>query len=283
MHEGDVDDASEVPLHGADVVRCVVSVRLPRLGEQIHDQDAAAATGGERFPHSARKHAGDDAGVQAARTEHDQVCVRDRLQGAGRRGHRALQCDPVNSSARPRDGRFAADQASIGEPADELDAPIDGRKDLAANPEERAGDLDRGAEVAEPLGESGEDHVTDGVTTEAAVALEPVLEQVCQGVLASGERDEAVADVARARQPVAPADLAGASAVVARRDDPADLEVDWACVEQREAAEEGGKTGPAAHGDDAQGRSALRRDRAKSAHDLFHGSSCGEHGCLTAA
>jgi hypothetical protein len=278
VHQGHVDEATEMPLYRANVIGCVVPVRLSGLGEQVHDEDAASAAGSDRFPHSVRKHARDDARVQAARPEDEQVRLRDRFQRALRCRHRPLQRDPVDPASRARDGRLPADQASVGEPADQLDAAVDGRQYPAAHSEQRAGDLHSGGEVAESLGERREHHVADGVTAEAAVPGESVLEQGGEGVLASGERDETVANVARTRQAVAAADVPGASAVIAGRDDPADLEAGPPRLEQGEAAEEGGKTGPAAHGDDAQGCCALHGDRAKSAHDLVHGSDCCTHG-----
>jgi hypothetical protein len=163
------------------------------------------------------------------------------------------------------------------EPADELDAAAHGRHDAAANAEQPRGDFHCGAEVAHPLRERGEDHVPDRVTAEAAVSGETMLEHVGERVLASSERHEAVADVAGARQAVAAAEPAGASAVVAGGHDAADVDAPLRiAIEERERSQGGRQAGPTAHGDDAQRPGARRRNRPENApHVVDPSARCG--------
>ena len=268
MHERNVDDGAEVPLHGANVIGGVISVRLARFREEIDDEDALAPARGKRFAHAARQRARHHAGVETARTEHDQIRRRDRVERVLRGGQRPLQRDPVDAPTRTGDRRFAVHQASVGEPADEFHAPIDGGQDPAANAEQVGGDFHRSAEVAHPLGERGEDDVADGVTAEITSAGEPMLEQLGERVLVPNERDQAVADVAGTGQVVAAADPAGASAVVTGGHDAAHVEAPRLRFEQRERSQGGRKAGPAAHRDDAQRRGARGWDGPESARNV---------------
>lgn len=269
MHERDVHDVAEVSLDGTNVVGRIVAVRLPGLGEEVDDEDPPAPARRERFPHSTWEHACDDAREETSRSEHDQVRGCDCFKSAWRGGYRPLQLNPVDPSARACDRGLAANHTPIREPADELDTSFDGRNDAAADAEQLAGDFHGGAETTQPLRERRQHHVADSVAAEAAVAGESVLEQLGERIVAVSEGDEAIADVTRAGQTVAASDPAGASSVVARGDDAADVE---ALFEERESAEDGRKTSPAAQGDHAHWGSR----------NLVDGRSGGKHARLTA-
>ena len=105
------------------------------------------------------------------------------------------------------------------------------------------------------IGERRDDEVAERVAGEALALGEAVLEERPEkpGVLV-GQRDEAVADVARRQHAELLAQLAARSSVVGHRDDGARLE-----TEVHEAAEHRGKAGAAADGDRTTTRAHAHR------------------------
>ena len=99
VHQHCVHHRAEVALDRPHVIGGVVPVRLAGLGEQVQDQHAPPAAGGERGRHLAAQQAGDHAGVEASRTEHDQIRGRHRLERlrVGRYG--PPQAEPVHAPA----------------------------------------------------------------------------------------------------------------------------------------------------------------------------------------
>ncbi len=105
---------------------------------------------------------------------------------------------------------------------------------------------DGGVERADHLGQRGQEDVAEGVACELS-AIEAVPEEPVHERLVLGQRDQAVADVARRRhREVAPQAAAGA-AVVGQRDDRRDLR-----ARELETAQEHGHAGAPAEADDAQ-------------------------------
>ena len=122
-----------------------------------------------------------------------------------------------------------------------------GRRHDAALDGEHATDLgDGGVERADDLRQRGQEDVAEGVAGQLA-AIEAVPEEPVHQRLVLGQRDQAVADVARRRhRQVAPQAAAGA-AVVGQRDDRRDLRAG-----ELETAQERRQARAAAQADDAQ-------------------------------
>jgi hypothetical protein len=250
MHQRCVDHRAEVPLDCAHVIRGVVAVGLTGLREKVDDQHAPAPASGEGFSHAFAEEAGDHAGVEAAGTEYHQVRIRHCLEGGRGGPHRPLQAQSGHPTARDCDGRFAANDPAVGELGYHVDALGGRRQDAAVGSEQPGRSLHRGAEVAEALGERSENEVAHGMAAQTAIAGETMLEDPGERVLSRRERDQAVADVARAGKPVLTAKLARAAAVVGGGHDRRDLH--GQVLGTRESAEDGGQSSPAAHGGHAE-------------------------------
>jgi hypothetical protein len=252
MYQRRVDDGPDVPLEGTHVVGGVVAVGFTRLREQIDHQHPHPAAGCERRAHSLAQQAGDDAGVEAARTEHHEVGVADGVQRLGRCRHGTSQPQAVHAPAGGHDGGLAAHQTAVRELRDQIDAAARCREDASLRSEEPRRFLNCRGEAAQPLRESGKDQVPDGMAPDPADSREPVLEDPREWICAGRERHQAVADVARARKPIEAAQLARAPAVVARRHDRGNL---WRYVKSARAdepAEDRGEPGSSADGRDPQ-------------------------------
>ena len=68
----------QVALQRGHVVGHAVAVSLPRLGGQVADVDDRGADVDERLSQIAQQEVGQDAGVEAARAEDDQVGLEER-------------------------------------------------------------------------------------------------------------------------------------------------------------------------------------------------------------
>lgn len=252
VHQRRVDDGPDVLLESTHVVGGVVAVGFTRLREEIDHQHPQSAAGCERRAHSLAQQAGDDARVQAARTEHHEVGVGDGVQRLGRCRYGPSQPQAVHAPAGGSDGSLAAHHTTARELRDQIDAPPRCREDASLRSEQPRRFLDCRGETAQPLRESGKDQVPDGMASDPADSREPVLEDPREWICAGRERHEAVADVARARKAIETAQLARASAVVAGRHDGGNLGRYVKSTRADQPAEDRGEPGSSTDGRDPQ-------------------------------
>jgi hypothetical protein len=252
MHQRRVDDGPDVALERAHMIGGVVAVGFTRLREQIDDQHTQPAARCERRAHPLAQQAGDHARIEAAGTEHDEVGVGNGVQRLGGRRHGASQPQAVYAPACGSDGGLAAHHTTVRKLRDQIDAPPRCREDVSLRSEESRRFLNCRGETAQPLRESGEDQIPDGMASDSADSREPVLEDPREWICAGRERHQAVANVARARKPIEAAQLARAPAVVAGRHDCGNLWRYPKSARADQSAEDRGKPGSSADGRDPQ-------------------------------
>ena len=158
------------------------------------------------------------------------------------------------------DAGFAVDAAAVFESGDERDVGDCGGENLAADREDFAADADGFGEIAGDVSERGEEEIAEIVADEAAAGVEAILEEAAEKSFVLAESDHAVADVAGRKDAIFAAQAAGAAAVVGDGDDGGEagdgmLGFDFVAAagdEILEAAQQRGKAGAAAEGDDVE-------------------------------
>jgi len=255
-----IDDAAgDVFLDGAEMVGKGVAGGLAGLGHQIGDVDARSFRfcdgGGNFWDQQIRE----DAGVQGAGAEEDQVSLLDGFDGSSERTNAARgQLDFLDGrAAAGGNAGFAVNGAAVFEGGDEMDVRESGRKDAAANGENFAADADGFGEIAGDVGEGGEEKVAEIVADEAAARMEAVLKEASEKGFIFGKSDHAVANVAGRENAILATQAAGTAAVIGYGDDGGEIGdgvpgagvlVGAADDEFLEAAEEGGEAGASAEG-----------------------------------
>src|SRR6266550_4419564 len=258
-----IDDAvRNVFLDGAEMIGESVAGVFTGLGHQIGDVDARSLGLGDGSGNFGDQQVRENAGVERAGTEEDQVGLLDGFDGPGERTHAAGgKLDFLDRSATGGNAGFAVNDAAVFERGDEMNVRKRGRKDAAANGEHFAADADGFGEIAGDVGERGEEKISEIVTDEAAAGMETVLKEASEKSFIFRKSHHAVADVAGREDAVLPAQAAGAAAVIGDGDDGGEIGdgafgagalVDAADDEFLESAEESGKAGAASKGDDAE-------------------------------
>lgn len=87
-------------------------------------------------------------------------------------------------------------------------------ENAATSGEDLAGHANGLSKITGDVGESSEKEVAEVVATKTAAHVKPVLKQAAQESFVFRERHHAVADVARGKDAILPAQAAGASAIV---------------------------------------------------------------------
>src|SRR6267378_4023450 len=232
------------------------------LGHQIGDVHARSLRLGDGASNLRDEQVRENAGVERAGTEEDQVGLLDGFDGPGERTHATGgKLDFLDRNATGGNAGFAVNDAAVFERGDEMNVRKRRRKNAAANGEHFAADADGFGEIAGDVGERGEEKIAEIVADEAAAGMEAVLKQASEKSFIFRKSHHAVADVAGRKDAVFAAQAAGAAAVIGDRDDGGEIGdgafgagvlVDAADDEFLEAAKERGESGAASKSDDAE-------------------------------
>ncbi len=254
---------ADVALDGAQVRGRHHAVRLAGLGHKVEQQDDPGPALGDRLADARNEQVGNDRGVERAGPEQDGVGALERGHGrreGGRRGRVELDAGQLLARHAHRALAFvdgAGDAASAEPHVDERR-----RVDLAPHRQDRLGGHDRLVKIAGDAGQGGQEEVAEGMADQAAAVREAVLEEARQQVLVVGQRDDAVADVARRQHAELAPQASGGAAVVGDGDDAGELAQPRAAHLVLEAAQQRRQPGAAA--DRHQGAGARRF------HSLLH-------------
>jgi len=259
-----IDDAArDVLLDGAEMIGEGVAGGFAGLGHQIGDVNARSLGLGDGAGDFRDQQVRENAGVERAGTEEDQIGLLDGFDGPGERTHAARgKLDFLDRrAAAGGDAGLAVNNAAVFERGNEVHVRKRRWKNAAANGEHFAADADGFGEIAGDVGERGEEKIAEIVADEAAAGMEAVLKQAAEEGFIFRKGHHAVADVAGREEAVLPAQAAGAAAVIGDRDDGGEIGdgvfgagvlIDAADDEFLEAAKERGKSGAASKSDDAE-------------------------------
>jgi hypothetical protein len=276
-----VDDAPRGVL--ADRLEMVcerVSGGFAGLCHEIGDVDARSFGSGDGVGDFGNQKVGEDAGVERAWAEQDEVGFADGFEGFGkgasstRRKREALDAFSAGGNA-----GFAVDAATAFKSGDEGDVGDRGWENLAADREDFAADADGFGEITGDVSKCGEEEIAEIVADEAAAGVKAILEEAAEKGFVLAEGDHAIADVAGRQDAIFAAQASGAAAVIGDGNDGGKAGdgmfrsdfVASAGDEIFEAAQKSGKAGATAESDDVEsGGRALR-----FAGGCFHGSGYG--------
>ena len=257
-----VDDAAGgVLTNGFEVVGERVAGGFAGLGHEVGDVDARGFRIGDGVGDFGNQEVGKDAGVKRAGAEEDEVGFADGFDRFGERARGAVrEGELLDAFAAGGDAGFAVDAAAVFESGDERDVGDRGGENLAADGEDFAADADGFGEIAGDVSESGEEEVAEIVADEAAAGVKAILEEAAEEGFVLAESDHAIADVAGRKDAIFAAQAAGAAAVVGDGDDGGEIGdrvfvcefVAAAGDEIFQTAQESGKAGAAAEGDDVE-------------------------------
>jgi hypothetical protein len=258
-----IDDAGlDVILDGTQMIGERVAGSFAGLGHEIGDVDARGFGFGDGGGDFRDQKIGQDACVERAGAEEDEVGVLDGFNDGGKRAHLARRkFQLLDRRATGSNASFAVDDAAVLERGDEMNVRKRGRKNAAADGQDFAADADGFGEIARDVSERGEKKIAEIVADETASGVETVLKQAAEKSFVFGKRDHAVADVARRKNAVLAAQAAGAAAVVGDGDDGGEVGngalgggvlIGASDDVFFKAAEERGEAGAAAESDDAE-------------------------------
>ena len=197
----------------------IQSIGFPRLGHQIADVKAGRLAPADRLHQFGHQQVGQERGVETARTQHNQIGMGDRLQGAGQGGgasRRAAQ--PHDRTGGIADLGFPFNAFPVFELRPEAHIRIGGWHHLTLHGQHPAAGRDRRFQVAGDGREGRKKEVAKTVTLQPTACLEAVLEQSGEQGLLPGQGCQAVADIARGLHPQLPAQHPTAAAVIGHRD-----------------------------------------------------------------
>jgi len=256
------DPARDVLLDRAKVIGESVTGSLPGLGHQIGDVDAQSIRFGDGTGDFRDQQIRENAGVERARTEKNQVGLLDGFDGPTERTHAARRkLEFFDGIAASGDARFAVDGVAVFECGNQVHVRKRRGKNAATNREHFAADTDSFGEIAGDVSECGEEKIAEVVADEAATGVKTILEKAGEKGFVFRKRHHAIANVSRRKDAVFATQAAGAAAVIGDRDDGGKIgdgafsagEFVGAANDQfLEAAEERGQAGAASESDDAE-------------------------------
>ncbi len=163
---------------------------------------------------------GQDAGVERAGAEKNQIGLLDGFERLGKRaGGTRREREFFDGLAAGGDAGFAVDAAAAFERGDQRDVGDGRRENAAANGEDFAADADGFGEIAGDVGECGEEEIAEIVADETAAGVEAILKEAAEKSFVLRKGDHAVADVAGRQDTIFAAQAAGAAAVIGDGDD----------------------------------------------------------------
>src|SRR6266576_1628957 len=178
-----IDDAVwNVFLDGAEMIGEGVAGGFAGLGHQIGHVDARSLGLGDGAGDFGDQQVRENAGVERAGTEEDQVALLDGFDGPGERTHAARgKLDFLDwRAAAGGDAGFAVNGAAVFERGNEVNVRKRRWKNAAANGQHFAADADGFGEIAGDVGERGEEKIAEIVAEEAAAGMETVLKETSE-------------------------------------------------------------------------------------------------------
>ena len=193
-----IDDAARgVLADGAEMVGEGVAGSFARLGHEIGDVDARGVRFGDGGSDFWNEEIWEDAGVEGAGAEKNEVRLANGFDGFGKRAHGSREQSKFpDGSAAGGDARFTVNFASVLEGGDERNIGDGGRKDTTADGEDFAADADGFEKITRDVGKSREKEIAEVVADQSAASVETILKKMGEKVFILGEGDHAVADVA---------------------------------------------------------------------------------------
>jgi len=211
-----IDEATaDVVLDGAEVIAESVVGGFAGLGHEIGDVDAGSFGTGDSASNFRNEEIGDDAGVERAGPHEDEVGLLDGFDGLGKRTNAARgQLDFTNRNLAAGNACFPMDSLAVRKGSDEVDVGEGGRKDAATYGENFAGDAGGFGKITGNMSERRKKEIAEIVSAEAATGVEAILKETAEQGFILGERDHTVADIARRKHAIFPAETAGAATVI---------------------------------------------------------------------
>jgi hypothetical protein len=257
-----VDDAAGAVLANRfEVIGERVAGGFAGLRHEIGDVDTRGFRIGDGVSDFGNQQVGKDACVKRAGAEKNEIGFADGFDGSGKRaGVARREREALDALAAGGDAGFAVDATAVFESGDERNVGDCGRENLAADRENFAADADGFGEISRDVSEGGEEEVAEVVTDEAAAGVKAILKEATEEGFVLTESDHAVADVAGREDAIFAAQAAGAAAVVGDGNDGGEADngvfgLDFVAAagdEIFQAAQQSGKTGAAAEGDDVE-------------------------------
>src|ERR1700722_2614297 len=149
--------APGVIVNGPDVIGNGIVLGFAGLGHQIRDVNAGGARSGDGVHNFFNQQIRNDAGVERAGANQDQIGFADGLQDFGNGAH-APRNQPKTADGffGPRNIGVAGDDGAVDEFGLERDVLSGGRINPAANGEDQGGDANGFGKVSGDVGESGQ-------------------------------------------------------------------------------------------------------------------------------
>src|SRR5712692_4133688 len=214
------DSARDVLLYRAKMIAKRVASGFARLSHQIGDIHARSLGSGDGAGDFRNQQVRENAGVERAGPEKNQVGLLDGFDGPGERAHAARgKLEFLDRRAAGGDAGFAVNGAAVFERGDEMHVRKGGRKNAATNGENFAANADGLHKIAGDVRQRGEEEITEIVADEAASRVKTILEQAAEKGFIFRKSHHAVADIAGREDAILAAQPAGAAAVIGDGDD----------------------------------------------------------------
>src|SRR5712692_2030800 len=193
-----IDDAArDVLPDRAEMIAEGVAGGFAWLGHQIGDIHARSLGSGDGAGDFRDEEIGQNAGVERAGPEKNQVGLPDSFDGPGERADAARgKLEFLDGRAAGGDAGFAVNGAAVFERGDEMNVRKRRWKNAAADGEHFAADADGFGEIAGDMRERGEEKIAEIVAGEAATCVEAVLEQAAEKGFVLRKSHHAIANIA---------------------------------------------------------------------------------------
>jgi len=195
---------------GHRVVRC-----LTGLGHQVRDVDAGGFGLGDHLRNFLNQKVRQDACVQRARTDQDQMGFAQCPKHFGQRPDAPWhQPHPHDPFARARNIRLARHDRAVLERCLKCDVLYRRWKNSPANSEHLRRYLDRLGEISRAVCEGGEEEIAKTVSAQSSAGWKSVLKQLPEQMLVLRQSHQAIANITRWQNLVFPPQTPGATTVV---------------------------------------------------------------------
>src|SRR5216684_4127799 len=176
------DSARDVLLYRAKMIAKRVASGFARLSHQIGDIHARSLGSGDRAGDFRNQQVRENAGVERAGPEQNQVGLPDGFDGPGERTHAARgKLEFLDGrAATGGDAGFAVNGAAVFERGNEVDVRKRRWKNAAADGEHFAADANGFGEIAGDVRERSEEKIAEIVADEAAAGMKTILEEAAK-------------------------------------------------------------------------------------------------------
>jgi len=207
-------------LDGAKMIGKRVAGGFARLGHKIGDVHARGFGFSDGAGNFWNEQIREDAGVERAGAEENEVRLLDGFDDHGNGAHAARrETEFFDRRAASGDARFAVNDAAILEFGDEVHVRKRGWENAPADGQDFAADADGFGEIAGDVRERGEEKIAEVVADQAAPGVEAILKKTAEESLIFRKSDHAIADVAGRKDAIFTAEASGTSAVIGDGDD----------------------------------------------------------------